>query len=79
VFFEDGEMFAEQIAPARTFCLLEEVKALKESGLIKGGSLENAVVIDKDKVLNNDLRFPNEIARHKALDIIGDLFLSGKI
>jgi UDP-3-O-[3-hydroxymyristoyl] N-acetylglucosamine deacetylase/3-hydroxyacyl-[acyl-carrier-protein] dehydratase len=78
VFFEDGEMFAKQIAPARTFCLLEEVNALKENGLIKGGSLENAVVIDKDKVLNDDLRFSNEIARHKALDIIGDLYLSGK-
>ena len=78
VFFEDGEMFAKQIAPARTFCLLEEVNALKKNGLIKGGSLENAVVIDKDKVLNDDLRFPDEIARHKALDIIGDLYLSGK-
>jgi len=78
VFFEDGEMFAKQIAPARTFCFLEEVNALKESGLIKGGNLENAVVIDKDKVLNKDLRFPDEIARHKALDAIGDLFLSGK-
>ncbi len=78
VCFEDGETFAEQIAPARTFCLLEEVNALKKNGLIKGGSLENAVVIDKDKVLNNDLRFSNEIARHKALDVIGDLYLSGK-
>jgi len=78
VSFEDGEMFAKQIAPARTFCLLEEVNALKKNGLIKGGSLENAVVIDRDKVLNDNLRFPNEIARHKALDVIGDLFLSGK-
>ncbi|MDD5454270.1 MAG: UDP-3-O-acyl-N-acetylglucosamine deacetylase [Candidatus Ratteibacteria bacterium] len=76
--FEDGETFAKQIAPARTFCMLEEVEALKEKGLIKGGSLENAVVIDKDKVLNDGLRFPNEIARHKALDVIGDLYLSGK-
>ncbi len=76
--FEGSETFAKQIAPARTFCLLEEVNALKENGLIKGGSLENALVIDKDKILNDDLRFPNEIARHKALDAIGDLYLSGK-
>ena len=78
VFFDDGEMFAQQIAPARTFGFLDEVLSLKQKGLIKGGSLENAVVIDGDKVLNEDLRFSNEIARHKALDVIGDLYLSGK-
>jgi UDP-3-O-[3-hydroxymyristoyl] N-acetylglucosamine deacetylase/3-hydroxyacyl-[acyl-carrier-protein] dehydratase len=76
--FNDEENFAKDVAPARTFGFLEEVQALKEKGLIKGGSLDNAVVIDGDKVLNEDLRFPNEIARHKALDVIGDLFLSGK-
>ncbi len=78
VSFEGEKVFAEQIAPARTFGFLEEVLSLKEKGLIKGGSLENAVVIDGDKILNDDLRFSNEIARHKALDVIGDLFLSGK-
>lgn len=76
--FDDEKMFAEHIAPARTFGFLEEVISLKEKGLIKGGSLENAVVIDGDKILNDGLRFSNEIARHKALDLIGDLFLSGK-
>ncbi len=78
VSFNDEKIFAEQIAPARTFGFLEEILSLKEKGLIKGGSLENAVVIDGDKILNEDLRFPNEIARHKALDVIGDLYLSGK-
>lgn len=78
VCFDDEKTFAEQIAPARTFGFLEEILALKKKGLIKGGSLENAVVIDGDKILNESLRFPNEIARHKALDLIGDLYLSGK-
>ena len=76
--FNDEKNFAEKIAPARTFGFLEEVISLREKGLIKGGSLENAVVIDGDKIINEDLRFPNEIARHKALDVIGDLYLSGK-
>ncbi len=78
VSFDDKEKFAEQVAPARTFGFLEEILTLKKKGLIKGGSLENAVVIDGDKILNEDLRFSNEIARHKALDLIGDLYLSGK-
>ncbi len=78
VYFDDEKKFAEQIAPARTFGFLEEILTLKKKGLIKGGSLENAVVIDGDKILNESLRFPNEIARHKALDLIGDLYLSGK-
>lgn len=76
--FDGEEDFVRQVAPARTFGFLEEVQALKEKGLIKGGSLQNAVVIDGDKILNEDLRFPDEIARHKALDVIGDLYLCGK-
>ena len=95
--------FVNEFAPARTFCFLSEVEHLKEMGLIKGGSLENAVVIvdsvngqsDVDRIskaLNikervfvgktgivNDvkLRFPNEPVRHKALDLLGDLYLVG--
>jgi UDP-3-O-[3-hydroxymyristoyl] N-acetylglucosamine deacetylase/3-hydroxyacyl-[acyl-carrier-protein] dehydratase len=76
--FDDEEDFVNQVAPARTFGFLKEVQALKEKGLIKGGSLQNAVVIDGDKILNEELRFHDEIARHKALDVIGDLYLCGQ-
>ena len=70
--------FTEEIGPARTFCFLHEVKALKQMGLIKGGSIENAIVIGEDGILNEDgLRFENEFARHKLLDLIGDLSLVG--
>jgi len=74
----DGEVFIREIAPSRTFGFMEEVEELKKRGLIQGGSLENAVVIDKKGVLNKEgLRFPNEPVRHKILDLIGDLYLLG--
>jgi UDP-3-O-[3-hydroxymyristoyl] N-acetylglucosamine deacetylase len=67
-----------QIAPARTFGFLEEVDILRRSGLIRGGSLENAVVLDREGVLNPEgLRFPDEFCRHKVLDLMGDLVLLG--
>ncbi len=72
------QSFKEDIAPARTFTLLEEVQKLRAAGLGLGGSLENAVIIDKDRVLNEDgLRYHNECVRHKVLDAIGDLYLAG--
>lgn len=72
------ESFTEQIAPARTFCFFREVEALMDQGLIKGGSLENAIVIGDEGIISKEsLRFPNEFVRHKMLDIIGDLFLLG--
>ena len=71
------ESFTVEIGPARTFCFLHEVKALKQMGLIKGGSMENAIVIGEDGILNDGLRFENEFARHKLLDLIGDLALIG--
>lgn len=68
-----------EIAPARTFCFFEEIEYLIKNGLIKGGSLENAVVIRDDAVLTTEpLRYPDEFVRHKILDIIGDLFLLGR-
>jgi UDP-3-O-[3-hydroxymyristoyl] N-acetylglucosamine deacetylase/3-hydroxyacyl-[acyl-carrier-protein] dehydratase len=70
--------FAQEIASARTFCFLHEVEALKAQGLIKGGSLENAVVIGTESILNEDLRFPDEFVRHLILDLLGDLTLLGK-
>ena len=72
------ETYEKEIAPARTFVFYEEVKPLLEKGLIKGGSLENAVVIRDEAVMSKEpMRFPDEFARHKILDIIGDLALCG--
>ncbi len=66
------------IAPARTFGFIEEVEMLRTSGLVRGGSLENAVVLTREGMLNPEgLRFPDEFCRHKVLDIIGDLDLLG--
>ena len=72
------ESYKNEIAPCRTFSLYEETVPLIEQGLIKGGSLENAVVIKGDAVLNPEgLRFSDEMVRHKILDVIGDLSLTG--
>ena len=69
----------KELAHARTFCFYEEIELLFKNGLIKGGSLENAVVIRDDAVLTTEpLRYPEEFVRHKMLDIIGDLSLLGK-
>lgn len=73
------EFYEKEIAPARTFVFYEDVKHLMDKGLIKGGSLENAVVARGDSVLSKEpLRFPDEFVRHKILDIIGDLTLAGR-
>ena len=69
--------FEAEVAPARTFALREQLSALQGAGLIKGGSLENALVCDKERWLNGPLRFANEPARHKLLDLVGDLALLG--
>jgi UDP-3-O-[3-hydroxymyristoyl] N-acetylglucosamine deacetylase len=71
------ESFASVIAPARTFGLAHQIEQLRQAGLIKGGSLDNALVCDQEKWLNPPLRFPNEPVRHKLLDLIGDLSLLG--
>jgi len=69
----------KELAHARTFCFYEEIEYLIKNGLIKGGSLENAVVIRDDAVLTTEpLRYPEEFVRHKMLDIVGDLSLVGK-
>lgn len=73
------ETWARELAPARTFCFFEEIEYLIKNGLIKGGSLENAVVIRDDAVLTTEpLRFADEFVRHKLLDIVGDLSLVGR-
>lgn len=72
-------VYEKEIAPARTFVYYEDVKPLLDKGLIKGGSLENAVVIQGDAVMSKEpVRFKEEFARHKILDIIGDLALFGR-
>ena len=72
------ESWRKELAHARTFCFFEEIEYLYKSGLIKGGSLENAVVIRDDAVLTNEpLRYEQEFVRHKMLDILGDLSLLG--
>ncbi|AFY94555.1 UDP-3-O-acyl-N-acetylglucosamine deacetylase [Chamaesiphon minutus] len=74
----DKEDFTIEIAPARTFGLAHQIEQLRSAGLIKGGSLDNALVCDDRQWLNPPLRFPNEPSRHKLLDLIGDLSLLGK-
>jgi len=72
------DLFASEIAPARTFGFVHELDMMRKFGLAKGGSLDNAIVVDQDKVLNEDgLRFENEFVRHKILDCIGDFSLLG--
>jgi UDP-3-O-[3-hydroxymyristoyl] N-acetylglucosamine deacetylase len=71
--------FAKEISPARTFGFLRDVEMLKKMGLARGGSLENAIVVDEFNILNPDgLRFVDEFVRHKVLDTIGDLSLLGR-
>lgn len=72
------ETFISELAPARTIGFMHEVEALQAQGLALGGSLENAVVYDHEKALT-PLRFPDELVRHKILDIVGDLALAGRV
>lgn len=71
------EVFVKQIAPSRTFCLATEVDELKKRGLGRGATYKNTLVVSEKGVIDNELRFPNEFARHKVLDVIGDLSLVG--
>jgi UDP-3-O-[3-hydroxymyristoyl] N-acetylglucosamine deacetylase/3-hydroxyacyl-[acyl-carrier-protein] dehydratase len=76
-FFVTGDNFAESIAPARTFCFEFEIDAMRKAGLIKGGGADCALVIGEKGLINPPLRFPDEYVRHKVLDFLGDLSLSG--
>jgi UDP-3-O-[3-hydroxymyristoyl] N-acetylglucosamine deacetylase len=77
-FRASADAFAREIAPARTFGFYREVEELKKNGLVRGGSLENAIVLTENGILNDILRFRDEFVRHKILDNIGDLALIGK-
>ena len=72
-----GETFGSELANARTFGFVHEVEWLRSRGLIKGASLENAIVLDETEVVSGPLRWPDEFVRHKALDCVGDLALAG--
>jgi UDP-3-O-[3-hydroxymyristoyl] N-acetylglucosamine deacetylase len=72
---KDEAAFKEEIAPARTFGFLKDIKSLTKMGLIEGGRLHNVILLDEGRVMNTTLRFPDEFVRHKILDIIGDFYL----
>jgi len=72
------DSYVNEIAPARTFGFVREFRKLSEMGLASGGRLDNLILVDDDKVVNTTLRFPDEFARHKVLDLIGDLYLLGR-
>jgi len=74
-----GGSFSREIAPARTFGFADQIEQLQQAGLIKGGNLENALVCSHQGWLNPPLRFTNEPARHKLLDLVGDLSLLGQL
>ena len=74
--FQKDEL--ENVSNSRTFCLYEDIEKIKKLGLAKGGSLENAIVVSENKVLNKDgLRNEKEFVNHKILDLAGDFVLSG--
>ena len=70
--------FREEIAPARTFGFLKDIAKLQTMGLANGGRLSNFILIDDEKIVNTELRFADEFARHKILDILGDFYLLGR-
>lgn len=72
------ETFEQELAPSRTFCMVDEVEALRRQGMGKGATYENTVVVGPQGVINNRLRFPDEFVRHKALDLLGDLYILGR-
>jgi UDP-3-O-[3-hydroxymyristoyl] N-acetylglucosamine deacetylase / 3-hydroxyacyl-[acyl-carrier-protein] dehydratase len=73
------EVFLKEIAPARTFVLYRDVEALRQAGMIKGGTARNAVIVKDDEIVSEGpLRFPDEFVRHKILDLLGDLCLVGR-
>lgn len=74
----DRQSFCSELAPARTFTFVHEIEKLRAMGLIRGGSLENAIVLTDDALMQGELRFADEFSRHKALDLIGDLALIGR-
>ena len=76
--YHGPEFFKAEIAAARTFGFLRDIEKLQTMGLAGGGKLNNCIIIGDDKIINTELRYPDELARHKILDILGDLYLLGR-
>jgi UDP-3-O-acyl N-acetylglucosamine deacetylase len=75
---KNANEFKKLIAPARTFGFVKDIEKLESMGLASGGKLTNVILVDEEKVVNTTLRFPDEFARHKILDILGDFYLLGR-
>ena len=75
---KSSEDYVREIAPARTFGFVRDFEQMNQMGLAMGGRLDNAIILDDQKIVNTKLRFPEEFARHKVLDLIGDLYLLGR-
>jgi two-component system nitrogen regulation response regulator NtrX len=75
---ESPEHFKETIAPARTFGFVKEIEQLHALGMANGGRLTNVILVDESRIINTELRFPDEFVRHKVLDLLGDLYLTGR-
>jgi len=75
---DNSNSFKTKIAPARTFGFVKDIGELEKKGLASGGRLHNCILIDDEKIVNTELRFPDEFVRHKILDLIGDFYLLGK-
>ncbi len=75
----DPETYVNEIAPARSFCFADEIELLRGQGIGKGASYDNVLVIEEDGSTSSDLRFTDEFVRHKMLDLIGDLYLVGRL
>jgi UDP-3-O-acyl N-acetylglucosamine deacetylase len=76
--YESPEHFKETIAPARTFGFVKEIEQLHALGMANGGRLTNVILVDESRIINTELRFADEFVRHKVLDLIGDLYLTGR-
>ena len=76
--YESPEHFKATIGPARTFGFVKEIEQLHALGRLNGGRLTNVILVDESRIINTELRFPDEFVRHKVLDLLGDLYLTGK-
>jgi UDP-3-O-acyl N-acetylglucosamine deacetylase len=75
---DSPEHFKATIAPARTFGFVKEIEQLHALGMANGGRLTNVILVDESRIINTELRFPDEFVRHKVLDLLGDLYLTGR-
>jgi len=77
--YDSNTDYLKEIAPARTFARIEDIKKLQKLGVINGGSEDNAIILDNDSIINTKLYWPDEFVRHKILDFIGDIYMRGPI